>query len=283
MSIGYRLEDINTQDPDSVCEFVTTLYNQAFPDQKDPMITKCFSFVVGMFGGKDSHYQAIDAHYHDLEHTLQACICLVRLLLIRNLLKVKPEVKAPDFITALTAILLHDMGYLKKVGDDEGTGAKYMHIHEDRSAEQARAFLQNQNWPTERIRVVEQLIQCTDPECIIEAIPFASSMDQLLGQAACTADFISQMSDPHYVEKLPKLYKEFEESYDYQNLSPSQRPYNSYRELLEKTPAFWHNFVKKRMLHDCNNLWEYLKDPETGSNPYIEQIEKNILEIESML
>ena len=32
------------------------------------------------FGGTYRDYQAIDAHYHDLEHTMQGVLCMARLL-----------------------------------------------------------------------------------------------------------------------------------------------------------------------------------------------------------
>ena len=78
-------------------------------------------------------YQAIDAHYHDLEHTLQGILCMARLLRGRQAQGQEPKLTQRMFELGMLAILLHDTGYLKKRGDNEGTGAKYTLTHVDRS------------------------------------------------------------------------------------------------------------------------------------------------------
>ena len=40
-----------------------------------------------------------------------------------------------------------------------------------------------------------------------------------MGQAVCTADYVGQMSDPKYPDKLEVLFREFEESFRYQEIS----------------------------------------------------------------
>jgi len=91
---------------------------------------------------------AIDAHYHDLEHTLQGVLCMARLLRRRAALNLSPAIPQRTFELGMLAILTHDTGYLKKLGDSGGTGAKYTLIHVDRSIEFAGEFMRSQSVPT---------------------------------------------------------------------------------------------------------------------------------------
>ncbi len=279
----FRLEDINFRDPQEVARWVVRLHAEAFPNAPDGYIEPRFEAVTDMFQGNYAGFQPMDTAYHDLEHTLQATLCLVLLLVNRHHAHEEPVLSPGDFNTALIAILLHDMGYLKEAGDDEGTGAKYTHIHEQRSCRHARAYLQQRQWTDADIQSVENLIRCTGPGANIGTIAFKSSTEKLLGQAVCTADFIGQISDPRYLDKLQFLYEEFTESYAYQGLPPEQWPYNKFEDLLRKTPAFYEQFVVPRMKNECGDLWLFLEDPRSGQNPYLDSVRRNMTRIKQAM
>lgn len=283
MRIRYRLAEVNTQSAQTVCELVSGLFQEVFPDADLKFIPPLFESVVDMFAGRYHGYQPMDTYYHDLEHTLQATLCFVRLIVNRSHTNAEPVLTEKDFSMGLIAMLLHDMGYLKETNDHEGTGAKFTHVHEMRSCAHAHKYLSNLDWPEKDILTVENLIRCTGPRSNICNIDFANSTERMLGQAVCTADFIGQMSDPAYVEKLPGLYKEFLESYEYQKLSEEERDFKSYGELLKMTPTFWREFVHGKLSDECANIWQFLKDPETDENPYIDSVEKNIIAIEKLI
>ncbi|MGE9292940.1 MAG: hypothetical protein ACQKBW_04955, partial [Puniceicoccales bacterium] len=97
----------------------------------------------------------------------------------------------------------------------------------------------------------------------------------------CTADFIGQISDPRYLEKLPFLYREFIESYTYQGIPKEKWPYDNYEDLLRKTPGFYEKFVVPRMENECGNQWRFLEDPRTGENPYQENVKANLARIQA--
>ena len=277
------LAALPTHDPAVCGEWVATRFQEMFPQADASYIHRRFRAVKAMFAGEYEGFQPMDTAYHDLEHTLQATLCLVYLLYNRHRADEQPRITARDFNIALIAIMLHDMGYLKERDDTSGTGAKYTHIHEARSCRHARAYLTRRNWDEAEIREVERLIACTGPRSNIADIAFANETEKILGQAVCTADFIGQMSDPGYVDKLPTLYREFVESYDYQGLRPEERPFASYEQLLEKTPGFWEHFVKPRMTNDCGNVWKHLRDPATGDAPYHAAVERNIQRVRDLI
>ena len=254
-----------------------------FGSQDDGYIDEYMEAIDGLFTGSYPEYQAMDTGYHNITHTLQATLCLVELLHNRHFSNTEPEISAEDFRRALVAVLFHDIGYLKKIGDVEGTGAKYTHLHEKRSASFARAFLLQRGWVADDIQFVENLISSTGPSADVLHIKFRSDIERILGQAVCTADYIGQMSDPHYPEKLPVLFGEFKESYQYQGIPESEWMFASYEALLQSTPGFWGTFVQHKLNVECAGLSKYLQHPVTGKNLYMESIARNLARIEKLI
>ena len=187
-----------------------------------------------------------------------------------------PYVTARDFRRGLVAVLFHDIGFLKKVGDLEGSGAKYTHLHEQRSCDFVRAFLNKRGWSDDDIQFVENLISSTGPRVNVNQIQFRSDMERLLGQAVCTADYVGQMSDPRYPDRLESLFAEFAESYLYQGLPQEAWPFKSYEALLRGTPGFWKTFVQNKLNDECGGLWRHFEDLASGENPYMDAVERNI-------
>jgi len=239
--------------------------------------------IEDLFAGRFPEYQAIDTGYHDITHTMQATLCLTELLHHRHFSDEQPAIGVHDFKRALIAMLFHDLGYLKTVGDNEGTGAKYTHVHEQRSCRLVRDFLSGRGWQEDDIVFVENLISATGPTANLTKIPFRSATERLLGQSVCTADYVGQMSDPQYPDKLEVLYREFEESYRYQGLPRSQWPFTSYEALLRSTPNFWSIFVQHKMTVECGSVWKFLEHPLSGENPYMDSIRRNLAIIDRQI
>ena len=280
------LPDLSTIDfscTSDVRELTRTRYNYLFGSQDDGYIDVYMDTVEDLFKGRSPEFRAIDTAYHNISHTLQATLCLVELLHHRHFTEASPRISAGDFKRALVAVLFHDIGYLKKTGDNEGSGAKYTHLHEQRSCTFSREMLSQRGWPPGDIQFVENLISSTGPSADVLQIPFRSDIERMLGQAVCTADYIGQMSDPDYPDKLPVLFGEFRESYEYQQLPESQWPFASYEALLKGTPAFWNTFVQHKLSVECAGLSKYLEHPLTGENPYEESIERNLAVIEQRI
>ena len=93
-----------------------------------------------------------------------------------------------------------------------------------------------------------------------------------------TADYLAQISAPDYLDKLPRLYQEFQESFDHNRIPLDQRPYRSARELLEKTPSFWTDYVLPVLNEKVGGVYRYLAPPGQP-NPYIEAAEANVAEV----
>jgi len=244
-----------------------------------------FQWAVAWFGGKHLDYQPIDAHYHDLEHTLQGILCMARLLSRRQAFGQEPLVTQRMFELGMLAILMHDTGYLKKQGDTDGTGAKYTLTHVDRSIEFAGELMRARNFPAEEILAVQNMIRCTGVNVKLEAIQFQNDLERIVGFSLGTADLLGQMAASDYVDKLPILYLEFAEAATY-NAGKMKAGgfFSSADDLVQKTPLFWEKYVKSKIDREFLGLYRFLSDPyPDGPNSYMEQIEANVARVQREL
>ena len=284
MKPTYQLDDFETSNYGLVNEIVVNIHRELFPEDNADCFAATFKDIAGMFAGNYKEFQAMDTKYHDLEHTLQSTLCWIRLMANRHKQKIEPLMTPEEFKIGFLGILMHDVGYLKEKVDNEGTGAKFTFVHERRSCEFADVYLDECGWGKRAIFSVQHLISCTGPRSLIDTIPFFNELERIMGEAVCTADYIGQMSDPKYIQKLPALFAEFEESDDYRGVPPEDRIFKSYDELLRGTPFFWESIVIPKLDTDCHGLYNFLGEPyPDGQNPYIEKIEENVEIVKEML
>lgn len=269
---------VNTRDSFAVEREVAGIFQVLFPAGDAGVIPRVFGWARDCFEGRYADYQAVDAHYHDFEHTLQGTLCLARLLRGRHLAGAEPRITARWFELALLAVLLHDTGYLKKRSDHVGTGAKFTLVHVARSAEFAAELLAPRGFSAAELAAIQHMIRCTGVNADLDAIPFASETERTLGFALATADLLGQMAAPDYVDKLGILFEEFIEAA--RNRPPgaaAPKPFNSAADLRAQTPAFWEKYVMPKVRKDFLGLFEFLRDPwPGGENSYVQAIEANI-------
>jgi len=269
---------INTEQPDEVAEAVKAVFERFWGEKSFPLLDRVFADVSGMFEGRHPGYQAIDMEYHDFEHTLQATVCQAFLLEGRALSYDKPTLDVRHWELSVIAVLLHDTGFLKRTGDNKGSGAKYTFIHELRSCEFARAYLPQVGLTSVEIDDVCSAIMCTGPRSKIDDAVFRCEEVCVMAYMLVTADYLAQMSAGDYLEKLPRLYAEFEESFAFNRIPPDERPYNSLRQLLEMTPGFWAGYVLPVLNDKVGGVYRYLS-PNGQPNPYIIAAEANVAEL----
>jgi predicted metal-dependent HD superfamily phosphohydrolase len=269
---------VATKDPTAVEVEVQAAYRAMFPGGQPLFVPRVFGWAIECFTGAYGDYQAVDAHYHDFEHTLQGTLCMARLLHGRHLAKADPQISQPLFQLGLVAILLHDTGYLKKKDDTTGTGAKYTITHVQRSADFAARLLAEKGLGSADIQAVRNMICCTGVDAVLSVIHFQSEMERIVSQALGTADLLGQMAAEDYLEKLPTLYAEFEEA---TRFTGDKRhfvaTYSSAADLMQKTPQFWKEYVRLKLNRDFGGLYRFLNDPYPfGPNYYLERIEANM-------
>ena len=176
-----ELADIDFTDTKDVRRLVRERHTYLYGMPDDGYIDEYMDTVEQLFTGNHPDYQANDTAYHDITHTLQATLCLVELLYQRQRSGATPRISAEEFRLAVIAALLHDIGYLKTRDDSDGSGAKYTHLHEQRSCDFARLLLQRRGWREDDIRFIESLIGSTGPRVDLTKIAYRSDTERLLG------------------------------------------------------------------------------------------------------
>lgn len=269
---------VDTKDPAAVEAEVRAVYLAMFPQGDPAFVPTAIGWLKDCFDGRYKDYLASDARYHDLEHTLQGTLCMARLLHGRHQADVKPAVSQRMFELGLLAILLHDTGYLKKVDDPEGTGAKYTLTHVTRSVQFAGQFLEEKGTPLKELRMVQNMIRCTGVNVNLALIPFQSEVEQIVGFALGTADLLGQMAADDYVDKLPILYAEFDESARfYEGKVALTQDFPAAIDLVRKTPDFWTHYVLPKITNEFWGLYKFLNRPyPAGPNVYLDRVEANI-------
>jgi hypothetical protein len=269
---------IATKDPTAVEVEVQSAYRAIFPNADPMFVPRVFGWAIEAFTGGYKDYQAVDAQYHDFEHTLQGTLCMARLLQGRHEARAHPQLTQRMFQLGVIAILLHDTGYLKKRDDIEGTGAKYTVTHVNRSADFAAELLSEKGFSDEDIKAVQNMILCTGVDAALAVIPFQNDMEKVIGHALGTADLLGQMAADDYVEKLPILYAEFAEAAKHSTEKAHLiSMFNSAADLMQKTPMFWEKYVQMKLNRDFGGLHRFLNHPYPhGLNEYLQRIEANM-------
>jgi len=269
---------VDTRVPSEVEGQVHSIYRRLFPKGERAFVPRAFDWATACFTGRHPGYQAIDARYHDFEHTLQGTLCLARLLHGRHAAGAKPVMTQPMFELALLSVLFHDSGYLKQRGDDEGTGAKYTPTHVARGAAFAREFLGKQGYDEIALVSVTNMIYCTGVNAELETIPFQSELERVLGFAVATADLLGHMAARDYVDKLPVLHLELVEASRHGGAQGARfTNYNRAEDLMRGTAEFWTSYVLPKINDDFQKLYLFLNDPyPDGPNQYLERIHENL-------
>lgn len=273
---------IDTKNPRAVADYIKAAFTRIGAGSSHPLLDRLFSDVTDMFTGRYPGYRAIDMQYHDFEHTLQATLCQVQILEGRSRTTDQPVMTFRDWELAVMAALLHDCGYLKRVEDKDGTGAKYTFVHERRSCDFAREYLPRIGVTQGEIEDICSAIICTGPRSKISQVAFRSETARFYAFALVTADYLAQMSSPDYCEKLGVLYREFQEAFDYEGTPQDKRPYHTLHDLFEKTPIFWRDHVRPMLDFEAGGVHRYLASAGQA-NPYLQAIEDNLIEVQRQL
>lgn len=278
--------NVDTSDVGAVQRRVAQDYWCLFPAGDQQFVARVFPEVIDCFQGRHPEYQAIDAQYHDLEHTLQGTLCFSTLLRRRAQAGAQPVLPEETFQLGLLAILLHDTGYLKRRDDTEGTGAKYTAIHVNRSCDFAEQFLAHRGGTLRKIHAVQNMIRCTGLGVKVAKLAFHNEEERTAGFALGTADLIGQMAAADYLEKLPILFTEFAESAAYNaghGGGGGGQMFSSAEDLMRRTPGFWSHYVLPKIEQDFLGIYRFLVDPMTGRNEYLDLIEANLERLQRQL
>jgi hypothetical protein len=220
-----------------------------FPQFNFYLMRKTFEDLEQLFEGKYPGYLGCNTGYHDLNHTMQCFVVMVRLIhgaFINGIIFTEDHVNL-----GLISALMHDTGYIQSADDHTGTGGKYTLTHIERSIEFMERYFNRNGVSLKDYLFCRACLKCTGVTVKINEIQFESQEHEVLGKILGTADLMGQMADRDYLGKLPFLYQEFEEG--------GISIYPSELDFLKATPGFW-EFTQQRFATEYGNVNHYLRD-----------------------
>jgi hypothetical protein len=195
---------------ESILKDIRTICEINYSDNDITLIERVLSDVIDLFHGKRPGYQACDTEYHNLFHTFQTIPPFVGMIDGWNKSGGSPRISKNYFTFGAIGVLLHDTGYIKTEGDNDGTGAKYTFIHMERSVEFARQYLKEIGLAENSIPSILNIIRCTGVTLNID-IPFHNNEEKIIGYALGTADLLARClpmttskNSPSYTMNLSK-------------------------------------------------------------------------------
>jgi hypothetical protein len=273
-------DSIRTTDPVAVGAEVVRLFNSLYGNAPAQPLKRAFADTAALYSGEHPDYHPCDTEYHDIQHVLDVTLAMARLMdgyeRRRNGdARLEPEV----FTVGILAALFHDFGYLRRRHDHRHRyGAEYTLTHVSRGAGFLRGYLKEIGLG-HLSRAAATLVHYTGYERPAETIRLSDTLLRRVGHMLGTADIIAQMSDRCYLEKCrDRLFPEFVlgglagRKLVGQRLLPS---FASGNDLVQKTPLFYQN-ATKRLDFQLARAYEYAGEHFGGSNPYLEEIQKNV-------
>ena len=235
--------------------------------------------IAALYQGQWPEYQECQVGYHTEHHALDVTLTTARMIAGYNKVHT-PPMPEDAALAALVAALFHDGGYLKDANDNSpATGGKFTFTHVERSKHIAATYLARQGRSPSFIDLVTGIIDLTEfhrpPR-----LPFSTAVEKTAACMVASADLLAQMSDPHYLENIHRLYEEFREAYETEGAeglaARDITPFASADEMIAQTDTFYERFVLPR-LAELGDMGRYLVAYfGEQRNPYLESIAANL-------
>jgi hypothetical protein len=273
---------VRTTEPSSVAAEVLGVFRALFPTLSAGHLARGLEDAERLYSGRHPDYWPCDTEYHDIQHVLDVTLAMARLMegYQRGRANGDEALTAPLFTIGTLAALFHDFGYLRRRNDRKHQyGAEYTLVHVSRSAEFLRRYLRQIGFNSAHARLGGTLVHFTGYERPAETIRLSGTLERRLGQMLGTADIIAQMSDRCYLEKCrDRLYPEFVLGRAAGLASGNSRTlplFASGDDLVHKTPLFYQGALKRLNLQLARS-YEYAAIHFGGSNPYLDEMRKNV-------
>lgn len=239
-------ELVDEDDSSAVLTAIQDIWRWSYPSvgfQPIPVVT---GRILSLFKGEFSGYHACDTDYHNLRHTLAVFLATARLIDGRTVEKL--PFKFDIARDLLLAALFHDTGYIRLIGEEAGTGARYTSQHVERSTRfvQKNAKALELECPDR----IARMVWATGLRDEITVQDWASAEEREAGAILASADLVGQMADRAYLEKLLFLYYEFREA--------GFPGYDTEFDILLKTVGFYEMTVA-RLDGELGGVRSYLR------------------------
>jgi hypothetical protein len=272
--------------PRQVARAVRKLYESQYPKHSFDPVWVAFHDFERLYTGRDPEYFAVDTAYHDIQHTLDMTLALARLIVGYERSVESADQLGPERAKfALVAALFHDAGYIRhRVRDKYATnGAEFTRTHVSRSGAYLEKYLATVGL-AKYVKVASRVVHFTGYEMKVDEIELDDPRDSVAGHLLGTADLLAQMADRCYLEKCrDRLYPEFVLGNVAVSMgaSGSKSTYQSSRDLLQKTMAFYQTSAQLRLDKNFNRAYRYV-EALYDYNPYQMFVGRNLKFLEQL-
>jgi len=128
---------VQVSSPAAVRAAAQAIFGELYPNRSFDPLWLAFHDFERFFWGLDPEYLGVDTTYHDMQHTLDMTLALVRLVAGHEATaEPKDRLGADRASLAVVTALFHDSGYLRHRENDRGhsSGAEFTLSHVSRSA-----------------------------------------------------------------------------------------------------------------------------------------------------
>ncbi len=259
-----------------VFEEVKLIVSEMFPQFDFDSLDDLFKDTIRLFRGEYPGFQTCDTEYHDLKHTTDTLLAIARLIHGATLSGL--HFSKRGVFLALTSAMLHDSGYILAL-EESGPGAKYTLTHVERSIDFLKRYFFANAYLSKDVKLCDAILKCTGLNVEIPQIHFLSWENEILGKMLGTADLLGQMADRKYLEKLPFLYREFNQA--------KIEGIGTELNFLDSTPGFYKTTLE-RLADDLGGVNVYMRYHfrarwDIDEDLYISSIENNIRHLEYVL
>jgi len=281
-------DSVRTTEPASVAAEVIRIYQGLYENAPNTELEQAFRDVTALYRGKHDDYYACDTEYHDIQHVLDVTLAMARLLdgYQRSRRSHEEPLTRELFLVGMLSALFHDFGYLRRRNDrTHRYGAEYTLTHVSRGSAFLRHYVRELGMDAKYARAASLLVHFTGYERPAETIRIDDMLMRRIGHILGTADIIAQMSDRCYLEKCrDRLYPEFVLG----GLAGRRRAgtrklplFSSGEDLVHKTPNFYISATRRLDL-PLARAYEYAGRHFGGSNPYLDEMQKNVRYAQSL-
>lgn len=220
---------VDGESPAAVVAEAERIFRFWYGDEEWEPVARSAAAIVDLFEGRFPGYRACDTDYHDIRHTMAVLLATARIA--DGLFIERGPYPADLTRDLLVAAVCHDTGYIRTLGEDGGTGARFTAVHVARSAAFAVGNAARFGLGPDSAERVARLVYATGTKGEYGEQAWAGFDERQAGAVIASADLVGQMSDRAYLEKLLFLYYEFKEA--------GFPGYETEFDMLRKTMGFY--------------------------------------------
>lgn len=266
--LHYIFESGETANP---LDEIITLASQICPETDCKILQKVHTDVTAIFSGRSPGFEASTTKYHDLRHTYSVVLATIRLF--HGLYHENCRLPHDLIIQGLLSAYFHDSGMLPQTISEAQNDAGYTRDHEKRSIVILDRYLHDNQFPKQYCRNCETIIKYTILDWEINSGETVDNQLHLCGQVVGTADLLAQMADRYYLESLPLLFQEHQDS--------GLDKHTSALELMSSTLDFHEQVIKRRLNRTLGDIAPVMQTHfrqrwNIDRNIYLENIQLNL-------